>query len=183
MDITDGGVHDGSLGICSRQFGNGPFTSLDQQNSHNTTLWLRGSSIYWGDWKLIKDGSIWWDTHLRHMDITEPVWTNRTVTTQLCDWQLRWSSMYWGYWKLIKGQYDEIHISDTWISLMVVSMMAPWASAAGSLGMGPSPLWTNRTVTTQLCDWDDPLYIEEIESWSRMDKYDEIHICCNIGVE
>ena len=53
---------------------------------------------------------------------------------------------------MIKGQYDEIHISDTWISLLV-SMMAPWASSTGSLDIGPSPHWTNRTVTTQLCDW------------------------------
>ena len=93
--------------------------------------------------------------------------------------------------------------------------MAPRASAAGSFGMGPSPLWTNRTVTTQLSviartlyilrrmkadqgwinmmrytshtqgyhwtclteqsqhnsvidNWDDPLCIEDIESWSRV---------------
>ena len=56
---------------------------------------------------------------------------------------------------MIKGQYDDIHISDSWISLLVF-MMAPWVSS-GSLGMGLTPHWTNRTVTTQL---GSPLYLD-----------------------
>ena len=44
MDIT-AGLHDGSLGII-RQPWDGPFTSLDKQNSHNATLLLRLEVLY-----------------------------------------------------------------------------------------------------------------------------------------
>ena len=48
------------------------FTFLDQQNSHNTTLWLR-MIVNTTRADTADQGSIWWDTHLRHMDITAGV--------------------------------------------------------------------------------------------------------------
>ena len=47
-------------------------------------------------------------------------------------------------------------------------MMASFVSS-GSLGMGSSPHWTNRTVTTQLfCDWKYVLSRIDFDWWSRV---------------
>ena len=82
MNIITAGVHDDCFGTI-RQPLYGFFTSLVQQNSHNTTLWLVVSNVTDG-WSRVNmmrytsqiqydeihiSDTIWWDTQIRHMNI------------------------------------------------------------------------------------------------------------------